>query len=259
MGRTLKKTYNVPKILTDQWAQYEWCHFFDHNGIGWTIAGEHFVWQQFSQRITGDTGLFQLGFGLSLCFASHQSFGLSQKVGQQNFVMFSTGNWILCVGWSNEIAWNQSGTLNIMTIRIFHHWVSMSKKSMRWRSALHHYLMDQLIECMLSICAWFAPNNWTGIEIDTFTSLGNTLAVTFHIALLEIGSETVQILIIWEQGVSLSTVEVWVPNAEQCQNYWSLYQIVEQNFNFFYWSWMLLAHNNLTFCSNGADLKCWSM
>lgn len=82
--------------------------------------------------------------------------------------------------------------------------------------------MDQLIECMLSICSWLAPHYWAGVEVDTFASFGDAFTVTFHITLLEVCSETVHILIVWEQGMSLSTVEVGVPDAEQCQHNWSL-------------------------------------
>lgn len=68
--------------------------------------------------------------------------------------------------------------------------------------------MDQLIECMLTVCARFAPNNWTGIVVDTFTGLGNTFTVTLHVALLKIGSETMHVLVVWQQGVCLGPIEV---------------------------------------------------
>lgn len=107
---------------------------------------------------------------------------------------------------------------------------------------------------MLSVCAWFAlklelkvstltltltaivieykmrslcvmlthPNNRTGLIVCTQSAFANTFAVTFHVALLEVSWEAVEILIVWKQSSGLSTVEVRVPNAQQRQNDWSL-------------------------------------
>lgn len=62
---------------------------------------------------------------------------------------------------------------------------------------MRRYLMDQLIECVLAICTRLTPNNWAGIEVDTLASFGNAFSITFHIALLEISSETMHILVVW--------------------------------------------------------------
>lgn len=58
------------------------------------------------------------------------------------------------------------------------------------------HLMNQLVERMLSVGAGFSPHDWTSVEVHSLSGLGHTLAVTFHIALLEIGGKAVQILIV---------------------------------------------------------------
>lgn len=78
--------------------------------------------------------------------------------------------------------------------------------------------MDQLVECVLAVCTRFAPNNWAGVEVDAFAGLGNTFAVTLHVALLEVGGKTVHVLVVGQQGMRLSAKEVGIPNAKQGQN-----------------------------------------
>lgn len=58
--------------------------------------------------------------------------------------------------------------------------------------------MDQLIEGMLAIGARLTPDNWTRVVGDLLARFGYELAVALHITLLEIGSKSVQILVIWQ-------------------------------------------------------------
>jgi len=53
-------------------------------------------------------------------------------------------------------------------------------------------------------------------------ALGDTLAVAFHVALLEVGGEAMQILIVGQEGGGLCAIKVRVPNAQQSENDWSL-------------------------------------
>lgn len=94
------------------------------------------------------------------------------------------------------------------------------------------HLMNQLIECVLAIGAWFSPNDWAGVVVDALASLRNTFAVALHVTLLEVGGKAVQILIVWKKCVCFSAKEIRVPNTEQCQNdwcillEWSIYEVL---------------------------------
>lgn len=44
--------------------------------------------------------------------------------------------------------------------------------------------------------------------------VGVLLSIGLHVTLLEVSSESVHILIVWQDGVGLSAVEIAVPNAQ---------------------------------------------
>lgn len=48
------------------------------------------------------------------------------------------------------------------------------------------------------------------------------LSIGLHISLLEVSSEPMEVLVIRQQGVGLSTVEVAVPDAQQSKDHWHL-------------------------------------
>lgn len=55
-------------------------------------------------------------------------------------------------------------------------------------------LMDQLIEGVLTVGSWFAPNDGTSVVVHSTPVASNVFAVAFHVALLKIRSESVHIL-----------------------------------------------------------------
>merc|ERR1719219_1622301 len=53
--------------------------------------------------------------------------------------------------------------------------------------------------------------------VDLLSSPGDVLSIALHISLLEVGRKPVQVLIIGQQGVRLSTKEVAIPDAKDCE------------------------------------------
>src|SRR5271157_4030718 len=78
--------------------------------------------------------------------------------------------------------------------------------------------MDQLIKSVLSIGARLSPNNGACRIIDHFTLTIYTLTIAFHVTLLEVCREVYEILVVWQNRVSLSTKEVAVPDTKQAHN-----------------------------------------
>lgn len=76
-------------------------------------------------------------------------------------------------------------------------------------------LMDELIERVLSIGTRLAPHNRTGAIVDLSISTRHELSVGLHVALLEIGGESMQVLIVREDSLGLGAVEVVVPEADE--------------------------------------------
>ena len=75
--------------------------------------------------------------------------------------------------------------------------------------------MNQLIEGVLTVGARFTPDDRARAPGDGFTFSVDSLAVAFHISLLEVGGEAVEILVVGKDGVGLGIVKVVVPDAEK--------------------------------------------
>jgi hypothetical protein len=89
--------------------------------------------------------------------------------------------------------------------------------------------------------------------VCSLAALCDAFAVTLHVALLEVGGEAVEILVIGKQSSGLGSVEVGIPNTEQGQNDWSLkvdHKVIDK--------YLTKDCVILTFCSSGAVWKCWS-
>ncbi len=74
--------------------------------------------------------------------------------------------------------------------------------------------MNQLVEGVLAVGAGLSPNDRTSTPSDWFAVTIHSLAVAFHVALLEVRGEAVEILIVRQDGVSLGVVEVVVQDSE---------------------------------------------
>jgi hypothetical protein len=63
-------------------------------------------------------------------------------------------------------------------------------------------LMDQLIERMLAVGPWFSPDDRPGRMIDLYAIAANGFAVAFHVGLLEVSREAMQMLVVGQHGVA---------------------------------------------------------
>ena len=74
----------------------------------------------------------------------------------------------------------------------------------------------------------------SGLVVDTGTVLGDSLSVGLHVSLLKVVGESLQVLVIWQQGLGLSTcksvhpssliltVEVVVPDTNEGKDDWQV-------------------------------------
>src|SRR5688572_16291625 len=76
-------------------------------------------------------------------------------------------------------------------------------------------LMDELIESMLSIGTRFAPNNRSGLIGHRITLTINRFSVALHVALLEVSSKTMQVLIVRKNCFRRCTKEIVIPDSQQ--------------------------------------------
>ena len=78
-------------------------------------------------------------------------------------------------------------------------------------------LMDELIEGVLAIGARLAPDHRTCGVLDRRALARHALAVALHVALLQIGRQIAQRLIIGQHGMRARPGEVGIPDADQAQ------------------------------------------
>lgn len=95
------------------------------------------------------------------------------------------------------------------------HWVECFNRSKKIAGYQFRALVNQLIEGVLAVGPRFTPNDGPRAPGDRFTFSVDPFAVAFHIPLLEIGGEAVEVLVVGKDGVGLSIVKVVVPDAEQ--------------------------------------------
>src|SRR5271165_7520007 len=76
-------------------------------------------------------------------------------------------------------------------------------------------LVDKLIERMLAVRAWLAPEDRSRLVLGDSAVESDMLAVRLHGKLLEIGGEALEILIVRQDGDRLGVEEVVVPDSEE--------------------------------------------
>src|SRR5215472_16346610 len=79
-------------------------------------------------------------------------------------------------------------------------------------------LMDQLIEGMLAIRSRFSPVDRAGIGLNGFAGQRDMFAVAFHRQLLKVRRESLEVLVVRENGHGLRAEKVVVPDAQQTQD-----------------------------------------
>ena len=155
-----------------------------HDGVGRLVAFEHLVRGEECDFFFALAILAEFFLSLGERLAVHQGFGLSKEVGEELLVMVT--DLVVAVGRSDEVARNHLGAL-----------------------------VDQLVEGVLAVGARFAPEDRTRLVVHALGVAVNGLAVGFHVGLLEVGGEAVQVLVVREHGVAGSAKEVIVPHADE--------------------------------------------
>ncbi len=155
-----------------------------HDGVGRLVAFEHLVRCEECDFFFALAILAEFFLGLGERLAVHQGFGLGKEVGEQLLVVVA--DLVVAVGRGDEVARNHLGAL-----------------------------VDQLVEGVLAIGTRFAPEDRAGLVVHALGIAVNGLAVGFHVGLLEVGGQAVQVLVVREHGVARSAKEVVVPHADK--------------------------------------------
>ena len=80
-------------------------------------------------------------------------------------------------------------------------------------------LMDQLVERVLAVGARLAPVDRAGLVVDLRAVERDVFAVALHRQLLQIGRETLQVLLVGQHGHRLGAEEVVVPDRQQAHQH----------------------------------------
>src|SRR2546425_1611326 len=80
-------------------------------------------------------------------------------------------------------------------------------------------LMNQLVEGMLTIGARLAPVDGAGIVADSLAVQGDVFAVALHSQLLQIGGESLQVLLVRQHRDGLGAEEVGIPHRQQAHEH----------------------------------------
>mmetsp|Transcript_41489 Transcript_41489/g.111062 ORF Transcript_41489/g.111062 Transcript_41489/m.111062 type:complete len:486 (+) Transcript_41489:360-1817(+) len=153
-----------------------------HDAVGRTVAGEHLVRHQFPRALT------KLRAHLLLGAADHERLRLREEVGEQHRVVLA--GLVEALDAHEEVGGDDLGAL-----------------------------VDQLVEGVLAVGARLAPHDGPGRAFDRGAGEGAALAVALHVALLEVGREAVQVLLVGQHRVRLAAEEVVVPDAQQRQHH----------------------------------------
>src|SRR5450755_1248960 len=143
------------------------------DGVAGTVAFESAMW---NQVVGCSLGLHFLG-GLS----ERQRLALCKQIGHQQVVLIAEG--IERLAEADEIAGDEPRSL-----------------------------MDQLEKRMLSVGAGLAPVDRPGLVIHAFAVEGNVLAIALHRELLQIGWESLEILVVRQHGDGRSLQKIVIPD-----------------------------------------------
>src|SRR5690242_7666076 len=79
--------------------------------------------------------------------------------------------------------------------------------------------MDELVECVLTICAGLSPDDGSCLVVYLPALEIYMLSVTLHIKLLKVGAETPKIMVIGQDRYSLSPKEIVIPDTDQSEEH----------------------------------------
>ena len=168
-------------IVRDQSSKSGGSDLLSQDRSGGAVSKEGLVGDQ----VVGGTFSLDLLGGLT----NHQGLRLSKEVGCEHTLVLATLNRVVGLSSHDEVRWDKLGAL-----------------------------VEQLEETVLGVGGRLAKQDGAGGVLDVFTRAGNGLAVALHGELLQVGGESVQVLIERRNQVSLGTEEVTVPHTQQTAN-----------------------------------------
>lgn len=168
-NRTLGKGQML--IIDNQGAESSGRDLIRENGCRGTITQEGLVLEEFLGGI--------LSLQLSLVFADHEGFSLSEEVGCEHLLVLVVVDGVVGLGGQDEVCGDELGAL-----------------------------VEQLVERVLGVGGGFAEEDWSCSVFDELVGAArDSFPVGFHGELLEVGGETVEVLV-ESGGVSLSFQEL---------------------------------------------------
>ena len=171
-------------VHSDEGAKAFRAHVVHHDGVRRLVAFEYLVRSEECDFFFGLAGGAEFFLSLGERFTVHQSFRLCEEVGEQLLVVIA--NLVVAVCRGDEVARNHLGAL-----------------------------VDELVEGVLAVRTRFAPEDRTRLVVHALGIAVNGLAVGFHVGLLEVGGEAVEVLVVREHRIAGSAEEVVVPNADE--------------------------------------------
>jgi hypothetical protein len=114
-------------------------------------------------------------------FADHESLGLSEEIGSQHPTTVSTFLSTLLI--------------NLLLVLVVLHRIVALRRQNKIRRDKLGSLMQQLVERMLGISGGLAEENGPSGVLDVFTTSSDGLSVGLHGQLLEIGGESMKVLV----------------------------------------------------------------
>ncbi len=79
-------------------------------------------------------------------------------------------------------------------------------------------LVDQLVKGMLAVNAGGTPDDRAGVVVHGFALQGNTLAVALHVALLQVGRQFAQVVVVGQDRVAAGIEKITVPDTQHGQD-----------------------------------------
>lgn len=169
-------------VESNKCSQRSRCDLLSEDGGGWSVAKEGLVRHQVIWGI--------LGLDLLRGLSDHQSLGLSKEVGSEHALVLTTLNRVVRLDSKKEVGGNELCTL-----------------------------VKELEETMLRVCGGFTEQDRAGGVLDIVTRAGDSLSVALHGQLLEVGRESMEVLVKGSDQVSLSAKEVTVPDTQKTGNH----------------------------------------
>ena len=167
---------NAHFVERDETPKRGGSEFFPHNDVRRAVALE--------DAVRGKIGWRAIGLNFVECFSEGEGFGLSKDIRHEEIVVATEG--IQRLRESDEVARNETSAL-----------------------------VDELVEGMLSVRAWLAPVDDTGVGIDLAAVELDVLAFAFHRELLQVGGEALEVLLIREDSHALGTKKIAIPQPKE--------------------------------------------